>query len=601
MAQNVADFVIDRLGAWGVRRLYGYPGDGINGFMSALRRAGDRFEFVQARHEENAALMACAHAKFGGGLGVCLVTSGPGAIHALNGLYDARLDHQPVLAIAGQQPRSVLGSAYGQEVDLGTLFKDVAHEYVQTAMHPAQVLHLVDRAARIALADRTVTCLIVPNDLQEAEIGAASSQGRARPRPSADFTIPKVIPDEADLHRAADLLNAGRRPAMLVGQGALHATDEVSAIARRLGAGVAKALLGKAVLGDDERWVTGAIGLLGTRPSWKLMQECDTLLIVGSNMPYSEFLPPEGQARGVQIDIDGRLIGLRYPNEVNLVGDSAATLRALLPLLDTRRDDAWRRRVESWVEDWWKVVEARAMHEADPLNPQRVFWELSAQLPDDAIVTCDCGTATAWYARDVRLRPGMLASLSGNLLTMGSGVPYAIAAKLVHPDRPVVALVGDGAMQMNGNSELVTLAQHWEEWSDPRLVVLVLNNSELNFVSWEQRATHGDAKFEASQELPYFPYARYAELLNLEGILVEDPADVELAWREAFAAERPVVLEAIVDPDVPPLPPHITFNQAASMTKALLKGDPDAAGIIRQSMREVTAGIAPNVARTRTT
>jgi pyruvate dehydrogenase (quinone) len=382
---------------------------------------------------------------------------------------------------------------------------------------------------------------------------------------------------------------------MLVGQGALHATDEVIAVAERLGAGVAKALLGKAVVPDEPRWVTGVIGLLGTRPSWKLMQECDTLLIVGSNMPYAEFLPAEGRARAVQIDIDGRLVGLRFPTEVNLIGDSAATLRALRPLLVDRRESAWRRRVESWVEAWWKTVEARAMHPADPLNPQRVFWELSAALPADAIITCDCGTATAWYARDVRMRHGMLGSLSGNLLTMGTGVPYAIAAKFVHPDRPVIALVGDGAMQMNGNSELLTVAKYWREWSDPRLVVLVLNNSDLNFVTWEQRAAHGDAKFQASQQLPYFPYARYAELLDFEGIRVDDPDQVALAWRDALSAERPVVLEAIVDPDVPPLPPHVSFDQAASITKALLKGDPDAAGIVRQSMRELTAGVGSHV------
>jgi pyruvate dehydrogenase (quinone) len=547
--------------------------------------------FVQARHEENAALMACAHAKFGGGLGVCMVTSGPGAIHALNGLYDAMLDHQPVLAIVGQQPRTVLGTRSFQEVDLGNLFKDVAHEYVQTAVHPEQAAQLVDRAARIALAERTVTCLIVPNDLQECELEDAAP----RRRPSSDYTTPRVVPAEHDLQRAADVLNAGERPALLIGQGALHATDEVMAVARRLGAGVAKALLGKAAVPDDLSWVTGSIGLLGTRPSWEMMQHCDTLLIVGSNLPYPEFLPDPRRARGVQIDIDGRLVGLRYPTEVNLVGDSAATLQALLPRLESREHSAWRRRVEEWVRDWWKVVEARAMHEADPLNPQRVFWELTEELPDDAIVTCDCGTATAWYARDVRLRRGMLASLSGNLSTMGSGVPYAIAAKFVHPDRPVIALVGDGAMQMNGNNELLTIAKYWEGWTDPRLVVLVLNNADLNFVTWEQRATHGDAKFVASQNLPVFPYADYAEMIGLRGIRVDRPGDVGPSWQAALEAERPVVLEAVVDPNVPPLPPHITFEQAASMTRALLKGDPDASGVVRQSMRELAASITGRV------
>ena len=585
MRRTVADYVVERLQAWGVLRVYGYPGDGINGFTSALRRAEPRIGFVQARHEEGAALMACAHAKFGGGLGVCLVTSGPGAIHALNGLYDAMLDHQPVLAIVGQQPRTVLGTRSFQEIDLGTLLKDVAHEYVQTVMHPRQAAHLVDRATRIALAERTVTCVIVPNDLQECD-----AEEPAR-RPSADFTAPRVVPADHDLQRAADLLNAAERPALLVGQGALHATDDVIAVAERLGAGVAKALLGKAAVPDDLPYVTGSIGLLGTRASWELMQHCDALLIVGSNLPYPDFLPEPGSARGVQIEIEGRLAGLRYPTEVNLIGDSAATLRALLPRLQPHPDGAWRRRVEAWVKDWWKVVETRALQDADPLNPQRVLWELSAQLPDDAIVTCDCGTATAWYARDVRLRRGMLGSLSGNLSTMGPAVPYAIAAKFVHPDRPVVALAGDGAMQMLGNSELLTIAKYWESWEDPRLVVLVLNNADLNFVTWEQRATHGDAKFAASQDLPAFPYAQYAELLDLRGIRVDRPGDVGPAWYAALEADRPVVLEAVVDPDVPPLPPHITFEQAASMTRALLKGDPDSGGVVRHSMRQLAAGV----------
>jgi pyruvate dehydrogenase (quinone) len=586
---KVADVLIDRLAEWGVRRIYGYPGDGINGLTSALRRAGDRFEFVQVRHEEAAALMACAHAKFGGGLGVCMVTSGPGAIHALNGLYDARLDHQPVLAVVGQQPTSVLGSNHFQEVDLGSLFKDVAHEYVQTATHPAQLRFIVDRAARIALADRTVSCLIVPNDVQEQDAEANPSGGPVPRQASRDYTTPRVWPQQPDLRRAALVLNQGERVAMLVGQGALQASEEVAAVAERLGAGVAKALLGKAVLADELPWVTGSIGMLGTTPSWRLMQECDTLLTIGSNTPFPEFLPPEGQARGVQIDIDGRLIGTRFPNEVNLVGDSAATLRLLLPLLDERPENGWRRRIESWTADWWKVLEARALHETDRLNPQRVFWDLSAHLPDDAIITCDCGTATAWYARDVKLRSGMLASLSGNLVTMGSGVPYAIAAKFLHPGRPVVALVGDGAMQMNGNSELLTIAKYWRRWSDPRLVVLVVNNADLNFVTWEQRATHGDAKFQASQELPDFPYADYAEMLGFKGIRVTDASEVNAGWRTALKADRPVVIDAIVDPNVPPLPPHITFEQVAAMMKAILKGDPERAAVVRESMRQLVA------------
>ena len=356
---------------------------------------------------------------------------------------------------------------------------------------------------------------------------------------------------------------------MLVGEGALGATDEVIEVAELLGAGVAKALLGKAAVPDDLPFVTGAIGLLGTKPSWELMRGCDTLLMVGSSFPYSEFLPEEGQARGVQIDIDGRLIGLRYPMEVNLVGDSAETLRALLPLLERKADRGWREEIEENVADWWQLLEERALIDADPLNPQRVFWELSPRLPDDCILTGDSGTAANWFARDLQLRRGMMASLSGTLATMGCGVPYAIAAKFAHPDRLAIALVGDGAMQMNGINELITVAKYWRRWSDPRLIVLVLNNRDLNLVTWEQRALEGDPKFDASQELPDFPYARYAELVGLEGIRVDAPEEIGAAWDEALAADRPVVLEAVIDPDVPPLPPHITFEQARNFALAV--------------------------------
>jgi pyruvate dehydrogenase (quinone) len=588
MAGTVGDFVIQRLVEWGVRRIYGYPGDGINGITAGLRRSGDAIDFVQVRHEETAAFCACAHAKYSGGdLGVCLATSGPGAIHLLNGLYDAKLDHQPVLAIVGQQPRTVLGANYIQEVDLVSLYKDVAGDYLQAASHPAQMRHLLDRAIRTALAERTVTALIVPADLQQEDAVEEPPHKHAFVQSSAGVATPRVVPERADLERAAEILNSGERVAMLVGQGALGARAEVRQVAETLGAGVAKALLGKAVLDDDIPWVTGAIGMLGTKASWKLMQECDTLLIVGSNMPYSEFLPAEGEARGIQIDIDGRMLGFRFPTEANLIGDSAATLQALLPLLERKEDRRWRERVEGWVADWWKVVEARAMNDADPVNGQRVLWELSSRLPANATIACDCGTATGWYARDVKMRESMIGSLSGNLLTMGSAVPYAIAAKFTHPDRPCVALVGDGAFQMNGLNELVTVAKYWQRWSDPRLVFLVLNNRDLAFVSWEQRALVGDVKYEATQDLPDVPYARWAELLGLKGIRVDHPDQIGPAWDEALAADRPVVLEAIVDPDVPPLPPHITIEEASAMARSLLKGDPDARGVVRQTLREL--------------
>jgi pyruvate dehydrogenase (quinone) len=582
---NVGGFLIQRLSEWGVRRIYGYPGDGINGIMGALARGEDRIEFIQVRHEEMSAFMACGHAKFTGEVGVCLATSGPGAIHLLNGLYDAKLDHQPVVAIVGQQARSALGGSYQQEVDLLTLFKDVAHEYVHMVSSPEQVRHLVDRAMRIAQAERTVTCLVVPNDVQTMDAVEQPEHVHGTIHSGIGHPRPHVIPRDDDLDAAAAVLNAGERVAMLVGQGALHATDEVIETAELLGAGVAKALLGKAAVPDDVPFVTGSVGLLGTRPSYELMMGCDTLLVVGSSFPYSEFLPEEGQARGVQIDIDPRMIAIRYPMDVQLVGDAAETLRALIPRLQRKDDRAWREKIDEEVGEWWRLLEERALIEADPINPQRVFTELSPRLPDNCILTADSGSTANWYARDLRLRRGMMASLSGTLASMGSGVPYAIAAKFAHPDRVAIALVGDGAMQMNGLNELITVAKYWERWSDPRLIVLVLNNRDLNMVTWEQRALEGDPKFEASQEIPDFPYARYAELVGLRGIRVESPDEIGAAWDDVLAADRPAVLEAVTDPEVPPLPPHITFEQARNFMLAVARGDEGWRGMLEQSLR----------------
>jgi pyruvate dehydrogenase (quinone) len=356
---------------------------------------------------------------------------------------------------------------------------------------------------------------------------------------------------------------------------------------------VAKALLGKAALPDDLPFVTGSIGLLGTKPSWDMMQECDTLLMVGSSFPYSEFLPEEGKARGVQIDHDGKMIGIRYPMEVNLIGDSAETLRALLPRLKRKEDRAWREKLEQDIRDWWNLMDQRAEMSANPINPQLVFHELSKRLPDRAIISSDSGSSANWYARDVKLRKGMMASLSGTLATMGPGVPYAIAAKFAYPDRPVFALVGDGAMQMNGINELITIAKYRHQWSDQRLIILVLNNRDLNQVSWEQRAMEGDPKFEGSQDLPDFPYAAYAELVGLKGIRVDTPERVGAAWDEALSADRPVVLEAVTDPEVPPLPPHITLEQAKAFSSALAKGDPAAGEMIKQSFKQKVEEFLP--------
>jgi pyruvate dehydrogenase (quinone) len=587
MSATVADHLLDRLACdWGVKRIYGYPGDGINGIIGAFGRGEGRPEFIQVRHEEMAAFMACAHAKFTGEAGVCLATSGPGAIHLLNGLYDAKLDHQPVVAIVGQQARLGLGGNYQQEVDLTTLFKDVAHEYVQMATEAGQVRHLVDRAMRIALSERTVTCVIVPNDLQMEEAVPTPPHAHGTVHSAAGWEPPQVTPSDEQLRAAARILNEGEKVAMLVGAGALHATQEVIEVADTLGAGLAKALLGKAAVPDDLPFVTGSIGLLGTRPSWDLMQGCDTLLMVGSSFPYSEFLPEEGKARGVQIDLDGRMVGIRYPMESNLIGDSKLTLRALLPLLERKTDRSWLQKIENGVQDWWQVIERRALEPAEPVNPQLIFHELSKRLPDGAIVTSDSGSAANWYARDVKLRSGMLASLSGTLATMGAGVPYAIAAKFAYPDRPVIALVGDGAMQMNGLAELITIAKYRDRWADQRLIVLVLNNRDLNQVTWEQRAMSGDPKLEASQSLPDVPYARWAELLGLNGIRTDDPSRLGEMWEQALAADRPTVFEVVCDPEVPPLPPHITVEQARSLTKAIMHGDPARRRIIGQSIRQ---------------
>jgi pyruvate dehydrogenase (quinone) len=593
MTQSVGDFVVERLYVWGARRIFGYPGDGINGVFGALNRAAGKIEFIQARHEEMAAFMASAHAKFSGELGVCIATSGPGASHLLTGLYDARLDHQPVLAIVGQQSRNALGGHYQQELDLSSMFKDVAGTFVQQASSPAQVRHLVDRAVRIALARKTVTVIILPNDLQDADYHEPPRK-HGTLHSGAGYVRPKITPYDADLRRAAEVLNAGTKVAILVGAGALRAEDEVTAVAEKLGAGVAKALLGKAALPDDLPWVTGSIGLLGTKPSWELMNGCDTLLMVGSGFPYSEFLPEEGMARGVQIDINPEMLSLRYPMEVNLVGDAAETLRALLPLLEEKADRKWRELIEKNVSEWWKTLEKRALAAADPINPQRVTWELSPRLPDRVILTSDSGSCANWYARDLKIRRGMMASLSGGLASMGAAVPYAIAAKFAHPDRPVIALVGDGAMQMNNMAELITVAKYWRQWSDHRWMVCVFNNEDLNQVTWEQRVMEGDPKFNASQQIPNVPYHRFAELIGMKGIYVDRPDDVGPAWDMALASDRPVVLEVKTDPEVPPLSPHITFEQMRNFSETLVKGDPCESSIIRDTARQVLAAVLPS-------
>jgi pyruvate dehydrogenase (quinone) len=585
MSETVGAYILKRLHEHGVERIYGYPGDGINGILGGFHEHGEDVEFVQTRHEEIAAFAASAQAKLTGEVAVCMATSGPGAIHLLNGLYDAKLDHQPVVAIVGQQKRMSLGSNYQQEVDLNTLFKDVASEFVQTCMEPSQARHLIDRAVQVAKASRSVTAVIIPEDVQEAEYEEPERVHGAVYSSLNTPADPRLLPPEGEIRRAAEILNSGERVAILVGQGARGAEEELIELADRLGAGVAKALNGRDVLPDDLPFVTGPIGLLGSKPSYEMIEGCDTFLMIGSSFPYAEWLPEPGSARGVQIDIDARLVGIRYPMEVNLVGDARDTLQELIPHLERKEDRSWREEIEGEIERWWKVLAEESMVDAQPLNPQRLFHELSPLLPDRCILTSDSGSATNWWARHLKLRKGMRTALSGTLASMCPAVPYAFAAKTAHPDRPVIAAIGDGAMQMLGINALIDIAARWEQWSNKQLVVLVLHNDDLNQVTWEQRVMAGDPKLEASQRIPDFPYADYARALGLHGIRVDDPDQVAGAWEEALGAGRPVLYEAITDPEVPPLPPHIKLEQATSLAKALAQGDPQGARIVSQSLK----------------
>ncbi|MFB9660126.1 thiamine pyrophosphate-requiring protein [Glycomyces mayteni] len=594
MAATVGDQLLARLREWGVEQVFGYPGDGINGIIAAFGEAEDRPRFIQTRHEEAAAFAAVGYAKFSGRPGVCVATSGPGAIHLLNGLYDAKLDHVPVVAIVGQTARSAMGGSYQQGVDLRSLFKDVASAYLAEVNVPEQLPFTLDLAFRAAETRQAPTALIIPADVQEAEYTPPAHAIKQVPSSPPSHPAVRTLPAEAELDRAAEILNAGERIAILAGQGARGADAALRQIADATDAGVAKALLGKDVLPDDLPYVTGSIGLLGTRPSYELMRGCDTLLIVGSNMPYSQFMPEFGQARAVQIDLDGSMIGLRYPVEAALVGDAEATLAALLPRLEPRGRPDWRETVEGNVASWWETLERQSLVEAKPVNPMRVVRELSERIPDDAIVAADSGSSTTWYARQLRVRGTMRCSLSGTLATMGCAVPYAIGAKFAHPDRPVVALVGDGAMQMNGLAELLTAAHYLDRWEDPRFVVCVFNNGDLNMVTWELRAMGGAPKFEPSQNLPSVSYADVANHLGFQGITVTDPERLGEVWDLAFAAQGPVLIDVHCDPDVPPIPPHVSRDQLKSTTEALLKGDPDAWDVLVRGVKTKAQELLPH-------
>jgi pyruvate dehydrogenase (quinone) len=585
---KVGDFVVERLHAWGIRRIYGYPGDGINGVIGALQRANN-IEFVQVRHEEMAAFMAVAHAKFTGEIGVCLSTGGPGATHLLTGLYDAKLDHAPVFAICGQAEATVRGANYQQEVNLDRMFSDAAL-FAQEASAPSQVRHLIDRCVRIARASNGPTVLVLPKDIQDEDY-EEPAVAHGFTRSGIGYSKPKIVPEQADLAKAAEVLNAGSKVAILIGAGARGTAPHLTEIATRMGAGVAKALLGKDVLSDDLPFVTGAIGLLGTEPSWDLMQGCDTLLLVGTGFPWSEFLPKDGAARAVQIDIDASMLSLRYSAEVNLHGDAGATLKALLPLIRRKGDREWSNKIKTNLDAWWKKLEGRAMADAAPVNPQRVIWEMSPLLPANAIITCDSGSCANWFARDYRVKQGQAASLSGGLASMGAAVPYAIGAKFAHPGRPVIALVGDGAMQMNNMAELITVQKYWRRWADPRWIVCVFNNRDLNEVTWEQRVMEGNPKFNASQDIPDFAYAKFGEMLGFRGIYVNSPDRLASAWQESLASDRPVVIEVKTDPELVPLPPHLTLKQARGFMSSIAKGEDGAGHIISETAKQVVGGL----------
>ncbi len=593
MADTVADVLLARLREWGVRQVFGYPGDGINGLLAAWGRAENNPQFVQARHEEMAAFEAVGYAKFADEVGICAATSGPGAIHLLNGLYDAKLDHVPVVALVGQTERSAMGGSYQQEVDLLSLYKDVCSDYVQMCTVPQQLPNLIDRAIRIALTESAPTAIIFPSDVFELPYEPPEHAFKQVPS-SIGMTSVTPRADDAGVAKAAEILNAGKKVALLVGQGARGCVPELTEVADLLGAGAAKALLGKDVLPDDLPWVTGAIGLLGTTASYHMMMDCDTLLTVGSNFPYTQFMPKLDQARAIQIDRSGKWIGMRYPYELNLVGDAKTTLQALIPKLARKTDREWRETIEGNVASWWQTIQRQAATDADPINPMRIFAELSDRLPDNAIVAADSGSAANWYARVLRFRAGMRGSLSGTLATMGPGVPYVIGAKWAHPDRPAIAMVGDGAMQMNGMAELITVSRYWRQWSRPSA------DHRRAAQQRPQPGDLGDARHGGRAQVRRVADAARGRLRGLRARprpaarrTWTSPTQLGEAWDQAFAADRPTVLDVRCDPNVPPIPPHATLEQVKSMIGAVLHGDEDTWGFIKQGTKQKVQQFLP--------
>ncbi len=575
---TAADALIETLMNWDVEYVFGLPGDGINGIMEALRTRQDKIHFIQVRHEEAAAFMACAYAKVTGKLGVCLATSGPGAIHLLNGLYDAKLDYQPVLAITGMQYHDLIGTHTQQDVETDKLFMD-ACVYNQRIMGPAHVENVVELACRKALAFRGVAHVTMPVDLQEKEV----ERGQASPRnvphhTSGVFARSARIPEERDLREAARILNEGKRVAMLAGAGGLHATDELEQVADLLAAPIAKALLGKAAVPDDSPFTTGTIGLLGTSASQIIMEECDTLLIVGSSFPYIEFLPKPGQAKCVQIDLDPTHIGLRCPVEVGLVGDAKKTLQELIPLLQRKQDRSFLESAQKEMKDWWEFMERLGTAQDVPMKPQVVAHELGKRLRSDAIVTCDSGTIATWYARHIPARRGMKMTLSGTLATMANGLPYANAAQIAYPDRQVVCFIGDGGFSML-MAEMATAVKY-----KLPIKVVVVKNDYLGMIKWEQMVFLGNPEF--GVRLQPIDFAMFARACGAEGFHLDNPKQAGSTIELFLNTPGPALLEAVVDPLTAPLPGRIRASQALHFVESLVRGEPDAVGIMREVFKD---------------
>ena len=564
---TAADVLVEGLIDWGVEIIFGLPGDGINGVMESLRTHQDKIRFVQVRHEEAAAFMACGYAKYTGKLGVCLATSGPGGIHLLNGLYDAKLDSQPVLAITGLQFHDLIGTYTQQDVALDKLFMDVA-VFNERVMGPTHVENLTDLACRMALAYHGVAHLTIPVDVQEKEVKQRQGSKRNIPHHTSDvYARSARLPDRADIEHAAEILNAGKKVAILAGRGAIHATNELEQIAELLAAPIIKPLLGKAAVPDDSPYTTGGIGLLGTKPSQEALEDCDTLLMTGTSFPYIEFLPKPGQARGVQIDLDPKRIGLRYPVEVGLVGDSRNTLGELIPLLRRKDDRSFLEAAQAGMRDWWQMMEKSGTRRDKPMKPQVVAWELGKQLRSDAIVSCDSGTIATWWARQIVARRGQMHSISGNLASMACGLPYTIAAQVAYPERQCVAFVGDGGFSML-MADFVTAVKY-----QLPLKVVIIKNNTLGQIKWEQMVFLGNPEY--GVDLHPIDFAAFAHACGGVGFTLDDPNDCATAIREFLNSPGPAVLQAVVDPFEPPMPAKIRAEQALHFAESLARGEPN--------------------------